>query len=187
MRDTKNEIFHFWFEETSPAQWFQHDDAFSARIHERFRVTYDIAQEGLSNHWATEPMGALSLCLVLDQFPRHLFHGTARAYEAEERASFVAKQALAKGFDQMLPHEQRFFIYMPLEHSENAADQKRALALFKDMADLNPLAYHVAQQKFDIFSRFGRFPQRNQALSRANTPEEEQYLHENQHDIRMTY
>ncbi len=187
MRDTKNEVIHFWFEEAEPSQWFQHSESFTARMREQFAVTYDMAMEGLSNHWANDPEGALALCIVLDQFPRHLFKGTARAYESEERAVLTAKQAVSRGFDQMLQHEQRFFLYMPFEHSEQMHDQKRSLELFKSMRDLNPLAYHVAQQKFEIFEKFGRFPHRNKALGRENTPEEEAYLEENPNDIRITY
>ncbi len=187
MRDTKNEILHFWFDEAEPSQWFQYSEAFAERLRDQFAVTYDMAMEGLSNHWADDPEGALALCLVLDQFPRHIFKDTPKAYEGEERAVMTAKRAISKGFDQTLQHEQRFFLYMPFEHSEQMSDQKKSLELFKSMRDLNPLAYHVAQQKFDIFEKFGRFPTRNKAMGRQNTPEEEAYLASRQDDIRMTY
>lgn len=179
MRNTKQEIIHFWFEETEPQLWFQHSEEFDDHIRDRFSVTYDMAKDGLCHDWAIDAAGSLALCLVLDQFPRRMFRGTAAAYATDEKAQLIAKQALHKGFDQVMPHEQRFFLYLPFEHSEDVNDQKRNIALFKAMERENPLAYRTAMRHFQTFERFGRFPQRNEALGRENTPEEEVWLKEN--------
>jgi uncharacterized protein (DUF924 family) len=176
MRDTKHEIIHFWFEETEPQLWFQNNPQFDAIIKDRFAVTYDLAKQGLSNHWAADEEGALALCLVLDQFPRRMFRGTPQAYETDERALLVAKQAINKGFDKLLKHEKRFFLYMPFEHSEVLTDQRRNVELFKSMEKENPLAYNIAQRRFKAIEKFGRFPERNAALGRDTTPEEQTYL-----------
>ena len=176
MRDSKQEIVHFWFNETEPQLWFQRSDEFDARIKDRFAVNYDMAKDGLSNHWATDAEGALALCLVLDQFPRRMFRGQAAAYETDERALLIAKQAVSRGFDQLLVHEKRFFLYMPFEHSERMTDQKRNLELFRAMEKENPLAYAVAQRRYNTVEKFGRFPERNAALGRDTTPEEQDYL-----------
>ena len=176
MRDTKHEIVHFWFNETEPQLWFQRSDDFDARIKDRFSVNYDMAKDGLSNHWASDAEGALALCLVLDQFPRRMFRGQAAAFETDERALLIAKQAVSRGFDQLLRHEQRFFLYMPFEHSERMSDQKRNLELFKAMEKENPLAYAVAQRRYNTVEKYGRFPERNKALGRDTTPEEQDYL-----------
>jgi uncharacterized protein (DUF924 family) len=176
MRDTKQEIVHFWFEETEPQLWFQKNEQFDARIRDRFAVTYAMAKDGLSNHWATDEDGALALCVVLDQFPRRMFRDTAAAFETDERALLIAKQAVNKGFDKLMRHEKRFFLYMPFEHSENINDQKRNLQLFKAMEKENPLAYAHALRKYAAIEKFGRFPERNAALGRDTTPEEQAYL-----------
>lgn len=178
MRDTRHEIVHFWFEETDPQLWFQQNTSFDAIIRDRFQVTYDMAKDGLCNNWAVDAEGALALCLVLDQFPRRLYRGTAAEFETDERALLVAKQAVSKGFDQVLPHEKRFFIYLPFEHSEMLTDQKRNLELFKKMEEENPLAYRTAQRRYAVIEKFGRYPDRNKALGRPSTPEEEEYLRE---------
>lgn len=176
MRDSKQEINHFWFEETDPQLWFQDNPQFDEILRERFSVTYAMAKDGLSNHWAADAEGALALCLVLDQFPRRLFRGAATAYDTDEKALLVAKQAVSKGFDQVLSHEKRFFLYIPFEHSERLSDQKRNLELFKSMEEENPLAYRTALRRYEVIEKFGRFPDRNAVLGRQNTPDEEVYL-----------
>lgn len=176
MRDAKQEVLHFWFNETEPQLWFQDNPQFDAIIRERFRVTYDMAREGLSNHWAGDAEGALALCLVLSEFPRHMFRGTAEAFDTDEKALLIAKQAISRGFDQVFPHEKRFFLYIPFERSEILTDQKRNLELFKSMEEDNPVAYKVAMRRYETIKEFGRFPERNETLGRASAPEEKAYL-----------
>lgn len=176
MRDTKQEIVHFWFEETDPRLWFQRSDEFDAVIRERFSVIYEMAKDGLCNGWGSDADGCLALCIVLDQFPRRLFRGMAEEFETDERALLVAKQAISKGFDKLLKPERRFFLYIPYEHSERLSDHKKNLELFKSMQDENPVAYFVAQQRYAVIEKYGRYPERNAALRRENTPEEKAYL-----------
>jgi len=176
MKDSRQEILHFWFEESDPFSWFQISDKFDEQIRERFKVAYEMAKDGLSNHWADDADGALALCLTLSQFPRRIYRGTAQAYESDDRALIIAKQAISRGFDQLMPHEKRFYFYMPIENSENLTDQKRNLDLFKAMQGENPIAYTVAERRFKTIEKFGRFPERNKALGRESTPEELEYL-----------
>lgn len=178
MRDTKQEINHFWFEETEPQLWFQVNEAFDARVRDRFAVTYEMAKDGLCDNWGVDADGCLALCVVLGEFPRRLYRGTAAEFETDEKALLVAKKALSKGFDQLLTHEKRFFMYIPFERSEIFSDQKRNLELFKSMEDENPLAYRTALRRFAVIEKFGRFPQRNKVLGRVSTPEEDAWLKE---------
>ena len=176
MRNSKQEVRNFWFMETEPQLWFTRSNEFADRIRDRFEVTYELAADGLCHDWAVDAAGSLALCLVLDQFPRRIYRDTVKAYATDDKALLIAKQAVHKGFDQVLPHEQRFFLYLPFEHSENIADQKRNLELFKDMEHENPVAYRTAQQRFDVYERFGRFPQRNEALGRESIADEQEWL-----------
>jgi uncharacterized protein (DUF924 family) len=105
-----------------------------------------------------------------------MFRGTAAEFETDERALLIAKQAISKGFDQLLTPEKRFFLYIPFEHSERLSDQKKNLELFKSMQDENPVAHFVAQQRYAVIEKYGRYPERNAALGRENTPEEKAYL-----------
>ena len=176
MRDTRQEIVHFWFEETEPRLWFQRSNEFDSIIKDRFAMTYNMAKDGLCNGWNVDADGCLALCLLLDQFPRRMFRGTAAEFETDERALLIAKQAISKGFDQVLSPEKRFFLYIPFEHSERLSDQKKNLELFKSMQDENPVAYFVAQQRYAVIEKYGRYPERNAALGRETTPEEKAYL-----------
>jgi len=176
LRDTKHEIIHFWFDETDPRVWFQRSDEFDAEIRERFAMTYDMAKDGLCNNWAIDAEGSLALCLVLDQFPRRIFRGKAAEFETDEKALLTAKQAISKGFDKLLTPLKRFYLYIPFEHSERLSDHKRNLELFKSMENDNPIACQVAVRRAAVIEKFGRYPERNAALGRENTPEEKAYL-----------
>ena len=176
MRDTKQDVLYFWFEETRPAQWFQKNEDFDRIIRERFLITVEMAQDGLCDHWTAQADGALALCITLDQFPRNIFRNSPRAFASDEKALLVAKGAIAKGYDQVLPPLRRRFFYLPFEHSENPEDQKTSVALFAAMKDEDPVGYEYALRHMDIIERFGRFPHRNAVLGRESRPDELLYL-----------
>jgi uncharacterized protein (DUF924 family) len=176
MRDTKQDVLHFWFVESQPTQWFQKNDLFDKQIRDRFAVTVQMARDGLCDGWAADAEGALALCIVLDQFPRNIFRDSADAFSSDEKALRLAKMALRSGFDQILPPLKRRFLYLPFEHSEDIADQDRAVALFETMREDDPIAYEYALRHRDVIARFGRFPHRNAVLGRMNTPDEDLYL-----------
>jgi uncharacterized protein (DUF924 family) len=116
----------------------------------------------------------LALLLVLDQFPRNMFRGSARAFAADGAAREVADRAIARGFDQEAKSEERSFFYLPFEHSENLADQERCVALARATGDADTLEW--AELHADIIRRFGRFPHRNAVLGRAATAAEQEFL-----------
>lgn len=176
MRDIKQEILHFWFEETPPALWFQKNGAFDDQIRERFLSAYKLAADGLCDGWRDDAEGALALCIVLDQFPRNMFRGQPEAFATDAKALGVAKFAVARGFDQTLSVARRRFLYLPFEHSEDLADQNRAVSLFKSTQGEDPLGYDYAVRHHEVIRLYGRFPHRNAILGRKNTPEEDEYL-----------
>lgn len=176
MRDTRNDILSFWFIEIDPSQWFDNDPIFDDDLTNRFLLPYDMACEGLNDDWALSASGSLALCLLLSQFPRNMFRGTSRVFATDKDALAIARQAIAKGFDQMLPPEQRIFLYLPFERSEKPKDQIRNIELFEMLALENPKAFKKARHKFNVFQKFGRFPERNAILNRTNTKAEEAFL-----------
>jgi uncharacterized protein (DUF924 family) len=176
MRDTKLEVLKFWFEESVPAQWFQRNDVYDKEIKSRFLCTYDMVMKDMCRDWAREPEGILALCLVLDQFPRNMFRDTPKSFEADEKAVSIAKDAIYKGFDKILPPIKRRFIYLPFEHSEKLTDQEKSLELFAGMKESDPMAYEYAQGHYNIIRKFGRFPHRNKILGRESTAEEKAFL-----------
>jgi uncharacterized protein (DUF924 family) len=176
MRDTKAEVLHFWFDEAQPQQWFQKNDDFDNAIRQRFLTIYEMAADGLCDSWRDDPAGCVALCVVLDQFPRNMFRGNARAFATDSAALLTAKFAVAKGFDLLEPVARRRFIYLPYEHSESLSDQNRSVELFGRMREQDPMGYDYALRHREVIEKFGRFPHRNAALGRASTPEEESYL-----------
>lgn len=176
MRDTKNEVLGFWFEELHPQQWFHKNPDIDAEILSRFKTTYNMATQELCNHWAADAHGALALVIVLDQFPRHMFRGTPLAFQSDKQALLIAKQAVSSGFDQVLDNIKRGFLYIPFQHSEEMVEQERSLELYGAMRDVNPTGFTYAKRHYDVIKQYGRFPHRNPILGRESTPDEQEYL-----------
>ena len=166
-------VLAFW-REAGPARWFHKDSAFDSEIEKRFLNLFEAAASGRLTAWEGTAEAALALVLVLDQFPRNMFRGTARAFAGDELARAVADRALARGFDQQVPAGERIFFYMPFEHSENLADQERAVALLRATGNADLMKW--AELHADIIRRFGRFPHRNAVLGRTSTAEEQAFL-----------
>ena len=158
--------------------WFKKDPAFDLEIEQRFAKVIDAAGRGDLDNMAQSPEGAVALVIVLDQFPRNIYRGDARAFAFDAHARTIATQALDKGFDQDVIPVMRKFLYLPFEHSEELADQERAVALFealaKDAGSDSGLEWAV--KHLEIIQRFGRFPHRNAVLGRISTPEERLFL-----------
>lgn len=166
------EVLKFW-RVAGPAMWFAKDEKFDARFRDRFLVAHEAAARGEMEHWLATPEGALSLVILLDQFPRNAFRNTPRMYDTDALARKAAAKALAAGYDQRVPRELRKFFVLPFAHSEDLADQERAVALARRIGP-DDLAH--AEHHRDIVRRFGRFPHRNAILGRETTPDERRYL-----------
>lgn len=182
-------VLDFWFGPTDdpghaqprPA-WFKKDDAFDAQIRNRFGPLIERALVGGIDDWLTrpvDPLPALARVIVLDQFTRNSFRGTARAFAGDGMALQTARALVASGADRALTGVQRQFAYLPFEHAEDLSHQRTSVQLFQQLAADEPaLAGLVewAQKHLDIVARFGRFPHRNAALGRASTDEELAFL-----------
>jgi uncharacterized protein (DUF924 family) len=170
---TPDQILAFW-RAAGPDKWFEPDDVFDDEIRAQFVPTYEAAARGALDHWQESADGALALLVLLDQFPRNLFRGEARAYATDARARAIADRAVDRAIDREFPTEERQFFYLPFMHSEDLADQERCVALYCNSDDAQGLRH--AEIHADIIRRFGRFPHRNRALGRATTPEEQGFL-----------
>jgi uncharacterized protein (DUF924 family) len=167
------DVLAFW-RAAGPDKWFRKDDAFDAEIRARFLATHEAAVSGALKPWEATPEGALALVVVLDQFPRNIFRGTARAFATDPLARAGADRAIARGFDQRVPQSEQQFFYLPFEHSEDRVDQERSVALFRQSGDAKLINW--AELHADIIRRFGRFPHRNSILGRGTTPQEQAFL-----------
>jgi uncharacterized protein (DUF924 family) len=163
--------------------WFEKSDAFDAELRARFLADHERAAGGGCDALAATPDGVLALMILLDQLPRNLFRGQARAFATDARALAIATRAVDSGLDRQLSPVERVFVYLPFEHSEDMASQRRAVALFEglpataDFPEAERLrAIDYAHRHLAIVERFGRFPHRNAALGRASTPAEIEFL-----------
>jgi uncharacterized protein (DUF924 family) len=167
-------VVSFW-REAGPARWFSKDAAFDAAFRERFLVAHEAAAAGELQDWPASAEGALALVLLLDQFPRNAFRGTARVYATDAMARKVADAAIAAGHDRQVDAALRSFFYLPFAHSEELRDLDRCVAL---NTPLGGESLRWARHHRDTVARFGRFPHRNAILGRTSTPEEERFLAE---------
>lgn len=165
-------IVAFW-EAAGPERWFSKNEAFDETIRARYLPLVERATRGELDGWSEEREGALALLLLLDQFPRNLFRGQARAFATDAKALEIARSAVAAGFDMAYDKPLRTFFYLPWMHSETLEDQRRCLELSKN-AGID--TQRSAREHFEIIERFGRFPHRNPALGRRTTPEEAAFL-----------
>src|SRR3954463_547053 len=170
------QVLEFWFDPALDAaqrnkRWFGKDEAFDAEIRRRFLDLYEEGAAARLNAWKGSVRECLALVILLDQFPRNMFRGEARAFAADALARDAARTLLPRA-DQLLPDE-RLFAWLPFEHSESLDDQNLACEL---IAPLGEELLRYAERHRQIIERFGRFPHRNAILGRASTPEEIEFL-----------
>jgi uncharacterized protein (DUF924 family) len=171
--------------------WFGGDDPPEIRsqrddlIARRLSAHVEAAAAGELDSWAASPRRLLALILLLDQFPRQLWRGKARAFAQDAKAAALVQAGLATSADAALSGIERVFFYMPLQHAENLSLQQESLSAYTRLAGEVPAEQRdlfddisgFARSHHDVIARFGRFPHRNTILGRSTTPEESAWLH----------
>jgi uncharacterized protein (DUF924 family) len=187
------QILEFWFKEqelTAPQidrrmdTWFGEDAVFDHEIEKEFSDDVEGACNGELDHWADEPQGRLALIILIDQFRRNLYRGTAKAFSHDKVALKLCVEGAMERKDKGLTPIQRVFFYMPLQHAESRKVQAKSVELYDRLAEsVSPTLKETfltvaqfAELHKDIVDQFGRFPHRNTLLGRENTPEEDEYL-----------
>lgn len=170
---TSIDVLDFWWN-AGPQKWFASSKEFDAEIAERFLPTIEAAKEGKLSSWTATADGALALIILLDQFTRNVYRGSARAFDADPTAREIADKAVRAGFDKAFPKEVRAFFYLPFEHAEDIDLQERSVDLFRALGDQG--FYTYALEHMDVIRRFGRFPHRNAVLGRDTTAAEQAFL-----------
>ncbi|MBD2579505.1 DUF924 family protein [Oscillatoria sp. FACHB-1406] len=183
-KSNPTEILDFWFGSPEASDygkmrqvWFSKNDEFDAAV-QHLSPAYQQAAAGELDDWQNQPLSCLALIILLDQFPRNLFRSQPQAFATDAKALSVAKSAVERGFDRDLIPAQRWFIYLPFEHSENLADQERCIQLFTQLEGdpESKIPIDFAHRHKAVIDRFGRFPHRNSILGRESTPEEIEFL-----------
>ena len=177
MEVSAGDVVGFW-REAGPEKWFTRSDAFDAQCAALFLEAHFRAARREHDGWMDNAEGALALVLLLDQIPRNVFRDSAHAYATDPLARHFAARAIDGGFDTAVDtgvdQALRVFLYLPFEHAEDLADQRRSLALHRSLPGEGADGWAVLH--FEIIERFGRFPHRNAALGRETTAEEQAFL-----------
>ena len=174
---TPEKVLSFWLDETDPKQWYNSPESLDNAILQEFYPTWVSMMDGKFGMWLTYPSGSLAYILVLDQFSRNMFRGTSKAFSSDLIALAAAKQAIKHKFDLAIDEPGRQFFYLPLMHSESLQDQERCIRLMHErmpLEGMNNLLHARAHR--EVIRKFGRFPTRNEALSRKNTAHEADYM-----------
>ncbi len=186
-------VLDFWFcdsELDSPQldsrmdRWFGASDELDAQIHEEFGTLIEQATAGRLDDWTKTPKGRLALIILLDQFCRNVYRGSAGAYTHDKTALKIAIEGTMAGDHKQLNSFERMFFFMPLQHSESLKIQEKSVGIFNALAETVSGTLHetfLAAAQFaelhrDIVAEFGRFPHRNAVLGRPNSSAEATYL-----------
>jgi uncharacterized protein (DUF924 family) len=170
----REDVLEFWFREIDPKQWWSVDPAFDAAIRERFLSLHKQAVAGELFAWRGSVHGRLAEIIVLDQFSRNLFRGSAHAFAQDPLALALAQEAVAAGTHMQLTPVERGFLFLPFMHSESRAIHVEAERLYREHG--LPANHEYELKHKVIIDRFGRYPHRNQVLGRASSAEEIEFL-----------
>ena len=174
---TPKDVRDFWLE-AGPQSWYAVDESFDEDIRTRFRDTWQAAKDGkLGQEWTIGPEETLAYLILVDQLPRNMFRGEGRAFSTDRLARAIAKKAIDKKWDLRVAEPQRQFFYLPLMHSECLIDQERCVRLMLTrMPEAGEGNLLHAKAHREVIRRFGRFPYRNDALSRSTSPNEAEFI-----------
>ena len=169
MSDWIGDVVRFWFGQPDE-RWWKADPSFDEEIRVRFRGLWEQKRQLPVDCFLDHPLTALAAITLFDQFPRNMFRGQAEQFATDHIALAIAKEAIARNFDDQLEPRERGVFYMPFQHSEVLADQQRAVQLFTELG--NDFQLGFARKHHDVIARFGRFPHRNAMLGRQPRPDE---------------
>lgn len=170
-------ILNFWLDEVGPNCWYSSDESLDGLIEQNFKETFEYILSGGNSLWLTYPSGALAYIIVLDQFSKNIFRGSKKSFAADRIALAASKQSIKYEFDLKINEPARQFFYLPLMHSENLYDQEKCI---RQILQKLPLSGHNllkhARAHRELIRSYGRFPNRNSQLGRANTHFEQEYF-----------
>ena len=166
----QTQLLTFWFQDHGEADWFGGGPAFDAAVTERFAAWREALRSQPIEAFTPGAESALAAIILFDQVPRNAFRGTAEAFATDHIALGIARRAVELGFDASVTKDQKLFLYLPFEHSENIDDQRESVRLMSALGDQRLLQFALDHQS--MIERFGRFPHRNKVLGRADRPGE---------------
>ena len=172
-------ILDFWFKETAAEKRFKKDEIFDKTIRDKFLNDYELASQNEYDDWQDQPMSALALVLLFDQFSRNMFRDDKKAFEQDHKTRLIVNDAVYAGYLESMNESERFFMILPLIHSEEITDHDMAYYLLNKY--LREHEEYVKIKKFwqdhtKAIRLFHRYPHRNKILGRDSTEEELSFL-----------
>ena len=178
---------------TCYARWYGKDPSIDAEIRHLFEADlHTVTAAGgewlsMIDAWAAVPDGLLALTILLDQFPRNMYRGTATMYDFDPLALIVATRAVGEVQSEKRSLVRQLFQNVPFMHIENLTIQQFMLGQFRSLAALaetrSPhnvqffrFALRYAERHLEVVEKYGRFPHRNIILGRTATPAELEYM-----------
>jgi uncharacterized protein (DUF924 family) len=171
---TYENVLNFWFNEIEEKNWFLENSNLDKKITEKFLDLYEQAIRGELFQWRKTIEGRLAEILILDQFSRNMFRGSAKAFQFDSLALILSQEASILKGTKMLSPRLRAFIYMPFMHSESLIIHQEAVRLFQEPGLESSLNFELKHK--EIIEKFNRYPHRNEILGRKSTVEEIEFL-----------
>ncbi|AWB65184.1 DUF924 domain-containing protein [Saccharobesus litoralis] len=174
MSNNYSDVIEFWFEQIPAQAWWQKNNEFDALVTQKFANTLCLAEQELLPEWRQSAEGRLAEIIVLDQFSRNIYRGTAKAFANDNLALLLAQQMIELGLDKHFIQPKLGFVYMPFMHSESKEVHEQAVLLFSQADMQTQLDFELRHKA--IIDQFGRYPHRNHILGRISTAEEVEFL-----------
>ena len=179
MQKKMQEILDFWFKETPPKKRFQKHEGFDKEIREKFLKDYKLASANEYDDWQDSPVGCLALVILFDQFSRNMFREDKKAFDQDHKTRLIVNDSVYAGFLEKMDESQRFFMLLPLIHSEEISDHEMAYHLLERYLKDHPGLLDIKkfwQNHTKVIRKFHRYPHRNKVLGRKSTTEEIEFL-----------
>ena len=173
------EILDFWFKETSDEKRFKKDVIFDQIIKDRFLKDFELASQNEFDDWQDQPMSALALVILFDQFSRNMFRDDKKAFSQDHKARLIVNDSVYAGYLEAMNESQRLFMVLPLIHSEEITDHDMAYYLLNKYLTEHENFHKIKKCWKDhtkAIRQFHRYPHRNIILNRESTEEELAFL-----------
>ena len=172
-------ILDFWFKETPSEMWFKKDEKFDQKIKDNFLKDYELACQNVHDDWQDNPMSCLALVILFDQFSRNMFRNDQKAFAQDHKTRLIVNDAVYSNYLDSMNEDQRFFMLLPLIHSEEISDHEMAYYLLnkylREYEEYNRIK-KFWQGHTKVIRQFHRYPHRNKILGRESTEDEIEFL-----------
>ena len=179
-------ILNYWFTENHESdfkRWFQEGKGYDQEIIHKFKKILHLAEQGKLLHWFGSKKGYLAHIILLDQFSRHIYRNTSKAYSNDALALYFMELGLSRYLHTFSAREQ-MFVLMPYQHTNDIEKQHSGVTILKNLVqnsntkNKNLLRVALQHQKAHckVIEKFNRFPKRNKDLNLISTAAETKYI-----------